>query len=278
MDTFRMWMDADSDEAGHGRDHDAADAQARSVDDGRTYWRRRFFILCAGVVALGVCAWLFPGARQPSAHEVAATRASMAALAKRQAVPPAATGAAWPVPSPSPSPSPSLSPSASPTPAAKLANAANAKQSTEPSTSDHPSPSPAASVAACAPGDIVLSLFTGQPSYPRGARPSFSIYAVATSAAACTMTYGAGSVQVIVTRHGQVVWDSAACKSSAASTVQFTPGVPQMLTMVWNREATQPAGCAGSLPPGSSGTLDAVVMSHGQSSSVRTFQVGGLPG
>ena len=76
---------------------------------------------------------------------------------------------------------------------------------------------------------------------------------------------------VIVTRHGQVVWDSAACKPAAVKAVRFTPGVPQVLTLMWNPEVTQPAGCAGSLPFGSSGTLDAVAMSHGQSSPVRAF-------
>ena len=141
-------------------------------------------------------------------------------------------------------------------------------------------PSRAASAAGgspCAPADIVLSLLTSQPSYARGERPSFSVYAVSTAAAACTLTYGAGSVQVVVTRHGHVVWDSAACERSAAAPVRFTLGVPQVVTMVWNPDAAQPAGCAGSLPAGASGTLDAVAMSDGQSSPVRAFKIGGLP-
>jgi hypothetical protein len=260
-----MWMDADSEEAAHGRDHDAVDDQGWNTDDGRTFWRRRFLILCGGVVALGACAWLFPGASQPTAHQVAATRASMAALAKRQALPPAASGPSWPVPSPSPSPtpSPSLSPSPSPAPTATLGGARK------------PGPESTSRTAACAPGDIVLSLFTGEPSYAKGARPSFSVYAVSTSSAPCTLTYGAGSVQLLVTRHGQVVWDSAACQPAPAKAELFTPGVPRMLTLVWNRAVARPSGCAGSLPAGRSGTLDAVAMSHGQSSSVRTFQVAG---
>ena len=90
-------------------------------------------------------------------------------------------------------------------------------------------------------------------------------------AAACTLPYGAGSVQVVVTWRGHVVWDSGACKSSAAKPVRFTLGVPQELTMIWNPKAAQPAGCAGSLPAGAAGTLDAVAMSDGQSSPVRSF-------
>ena len=270
-----MQMDADSDEEMSGDEYDGSRDEARELRDDRAYWRRRFFILCAGVVALGVCAWMFPGAHQPSARTAAATRASVAALAKRQALPPAAYGSAWPGPKSIGGPAPRTS-SASPTPSAKLANAA--AQAKKVSTAYHPSPVVSASGAAhdgCAPAGIVLSLFTSEASYPKGARPKFSVYAVSTSAAACTLPYGAGSVQVVVTWHGHVVWDSAACKLAAAQPVRFTLGVPQELTMTWNPRAAKPAGCAGSLPAGAAGTLDAVAMSDGQSSPVRTFTLGG---
>ena len=194
------------------------------------------------------------------------------ALAKQQALPPAAYGSAWPVPS-TPAASRTPPPTASAGPAA-----ATKSPRQKVSTADRPAPVPSASgrAGACAPADIVLSLFTSQSSYATGERPKFSVYAVSTSGAPCTLPYGAGSVQVVVTRHGHVVWDSAACEHSAVKPVQFTPGVPQLLTMVWNPTATEPAGCAGSLPAGTSGALDAVAMSDGQSSSVRTFKVGGL--
>ncbi|MGH3277801.1 MAG: hypothetical protein ACRDNW_01515 [Trebonia sp.] len=276
MHTFRMWTDADSDETGRGDDYGAGRDDGREQGDDRAFWRRRFFILCGGVVALGVCAWLFPGAHQPSKREAAAVSASMAALANRQVLPSAATGPAWPVASTLPDPYPTVSADA----ANATAKAAPAKQA---SSADHPKPttsgfpsSSAATVGACKPGDIVLSLFTSQPSYPKGAHPRFSIYAVSTSGTPCTLTYGAGSVQVIVTQHGHVVWDSAACKPAPAKQVRFTLGVPQVLTMVWNPQVTHPTGCAGSLPSGGSGTLDAVVMSHGQSSPVRAFKLSRL--
>jgi hypothetical protein len=78
-------------------------------------------------------------------------------------------------------------------------------------------------------------------------------------------------VRVVVTEHGQVVWDSSACKAAAAKPVQFQLGVPQLLTVSWNRQATGPSGCAGSLPAGATGTFDAVAQTAGQSSHVRTF-------
>ena len=213
-------MDADTDEEGRGDNYD--DASGSEVRDPRTYWRRRFFILCGGVIALGACTLLFPAVHQPSAHDAAATRASMAALAKQQALPSVAYGSAWPQPS---------KPAASPTPSAAVPTTKK-----KVSTARHPSPSPSASrnAAACARADVVLSLFTSQPSYAKGERPQFSVYAVSTAAAPCTLPYGGGSVQVVVTRHGHVVWDSAACKPAAAKPVQFTLGVPQVLTMVWN--------------------------------------------
>jgi hypothetical protein len=266
-----MGMDADSDEEVSGDEYGGSYDEGRDLSDDRAFWRRRFFILCAGVVALGVCAWMFPGAHQPSARTAAATRASVAALAKRQALPPAAYGSAWPGPKSIGSPTAKAS-SASPTASAKLPNAAG--QAKKVSTAYHPAPVVSASGGThggCAPADIVLSLFTGESSYPRGARPKFSVYAVSTSAAACTLPYGAGSVQVVVTWHGHVVWDSAACKPAAAQPVQFTLGVPQELTMIWNPKTAAPAGCAGSLPAGAAGTLDAVAMSDGQSSPVRAF-------
>ena len=117
----------------------------------------------------------------------------------------------------------------------------------------------------------MLSLFTSQASYSQDAQPQFNVYAVSTAASQCQMAYGAGSVRVIVTKNGQVVWDSAGCKPPAAKTVRFQRGVPQLLTISWNRHATSPSGCAGSLPAGAWGTFQAVAMITGQTSPVRTF-------
>jgi hypothetical protein len=263
-----MWTGADNDEAGCDDEYDASDDEVWDVDEDRAYWRRRFFILCGGVAALGVCAWLFPGAHQPSARTAAATRASMAALAERQALPSAAYGNAWSAPKPTAAATPKESPAVSAPARAKLANADK-----KVSTARHPSPVTSASGAAgaCAPADIVFSLFTSQSSYAKGEWPKFSVYAVSTSSAACTMQYGTDSVEVVVTRQGHVVWDSAACKASAAKPLRFTLGVPQVLTMAWDPKAAEPAGCAGTLPAGVSGTFDAVAMSHGQSSPVHPF-------
>jgi hypothetical protein len=270
-----MWMDAESDDEEVDGDGEASDEDAWDLTDDGAYWRRRFFMLCAGVVALGVCAWLFPGARQAPGTSAAA-RESMAAAATRQPLPPAAYGPAWP------GAAPAASPSASPSGSAKLAGKRKKLQQVStvyrPRSAGSPAASPGSAhggkaAAVCAPADIVLSLFTSQASYDRKARPRFDVYAVSTAAAGCTLTFGPGAVRVIVTSRGHVVWNSAACHPPAARPVRFTLGVPRLLTVTWNRGAARPAGCAGSLPAGFTGSLRAVAVSHGQSSPARAFRL-----
>jgi hypothetical protein len=260
-----MWNVADRDQ--DGRDDDDAPHDLGPVRDPSAYWRRRFFILGGGVALLGLCAWLFPGSHPAAPRASATARASMAALAKQGVIPSAAYGSAWPGPTPTKTAKPSPSPS--PT-------QATTKASAHPGASPSPgSTAAAAGGARCKPSDIVLSLFTAEPSFSRGARPKFDLYAVSTSSAACTLSYGPRSAHVVVTRHGRVVWDSAACKLAAATPVRFTLGVPQVLTISWNRQASKPSGCAGSLPAGTWGTFDAVAMTDGQSSPVRPFKLSG---
>ena len=280
LHTSRMRLEADGEEKRHGDDYDAeSDGPVYDEwwerDDDRAFWRRRFFILCAGVVGLGVCAWLLPGVHQPSKSVAAAASASMDVLAKQQGLPAAANGPAWPAPSSMASVYPTAG-TTSPSPTVSASPAATATP-TKTSTAYHPkataSPAPSgAKAGACAPANIVLSLFTSKPSYPKGANPSFSVYAVSTAATPCTLTYGAGAVEVVVTQQGHVLWNSAACKPAPAQAVHFTLGVPQVLTVAWNPASKQPAGCAGTLPTGTEAILDAVAMSHGRSSPVRSFK------
>jgi hypothetical protein len=229
--------------------------------DPSAYWRRRFFILGGGLAVLAVLAWQFTG-KGPSAGTPTADGSSMAALQAGDTLPSAAYG--------SPAAAPSLTTPAEIPPTTAPPVTPSAKQS-----SAKPKPSASASAGAagpsCAPGDIVLSLFTSQASYGQTAQPQFHVYAVSTASSPCQLPYGAGSVRVVVTRLGQVVWDSSACKPAAAKPVQFQLGVPQLLTVSWNRQATGPSGCAGSLAAGATGTFDAVAQTAGQSSHVSTF-------
>jgi hypothetical protein len=255
--------DADYDPPRGDADYDPPSGETRDAVDPSAYWRRRFFILAAGIAALGLCAWLIPGAHH-SAKTGAAAPQFAAALATRNTLPSAAYGPAY-APKPTSKPSPTVS--ETPTSAPRKQKAGLAGHS---SASASPS---ATGAARCAPRDIVLSLFTTAPGYAQNAVPTFDVYAVSTSATACTMIYGPGAVRVVVTRQGHVVWNSAACKPPPGSPVRFTRGVPQELTISWNRQATKPSGCAGFLTVGTGGTFDVVAMTAGQSSPVRTFSL-----
>jgi len=236
-----------------------AKRRSRRPADPSAYWRRRFFILGGGLAVLAVLAWQFTG-KGPSASTSAADRSSMAALQAGQTLPSAAYG--------SPAAAPSLTTPAEipPTTAAPVTPSATQSSATA-------SASASAAGSSCAPGDIVLTLVTSQASYGQTAQPEFHVYAVSTASKPCQLSYGAGSVRVVVTRQGQVVWDSSACRPAAAKPVQFQLGVPQLLTVSWNRQATSPSGCAGSLPAGATGTFAAVAQTAGQSSHVRTFRL-----
>jgi hypothetical protein len=260
-------MRKDADRYEDGEDDYDATPDPGAARDPDAYWRRRFCILGGGVVVVGLCVWLFPGAHHAAPRASATARASTAALDKRGELPPAAYGSTWPGPSPTPTPSAIKSPATA---------AGRGKAATRAYPDASPSPTPTVSGGAvkaprCAPSDIVLSLFTGQPSYGQSASPEFDVYAVSTSSAACALGYGPGSVQLVVTRQGRVVWDSAACKLPGDAAVRFTLGVPQVLSIAWNRQAKSPPGCAGTLPAGAWGTFDVVALADGQSSPVRTF-------
>jgi hypothetical protein len=220
------------------------------------YWRRRFFMLGGGLFALMLTAWLFSGGSSPSASPTAASRASMAAQESRGGLPSAAYGKVWPGLSPRRTATASAKPSHSAGPS--VARTTRRRSGT-------------AAGARCPASDVVLSLFTSQPSYGPAAQPRFDIYAVSTARGWCQLAYGPASIRVIVTRHGQVVWYSTACTSPAAGMAWFERGVPRLLTIAWNRGTTRPAGCAGSLSPGAWGTFEAVAMAYGQTSPVRSF-------
>ena len=239
---------------------------APAVDEGwdlgadRVYWRRRFLILCAGVVALGVCAWLIPGAHPPPARSAADARGSVAALNKRQVLPATAYGSAKANPAPA---VPSVPPSTAP---AKLA-------ATHPAAGRQPSRGRARRRAAVRAGQYRAQLVHQPGELCAGRHPAFSVYAVSTAAAACTLPFGAGAARVIVTRQRArgvgLGGMPAPCRQAGPLHARRSAGARADL----ESKATRPSGCGGSLTAGESGTFDAVAMSHGQSSPVRAFKI-----
>jgi hypothetical protein len=254
--------------------------------DPEAYWRRRFFILGGGLGAAMILAWVFgSGGPSPSASGTAAERAAAAARDSRTELPAAAYGTAWTTapatPSPSAQPSATTSPTARPSASPSALPSATQTLGAKDGTRGKPAATATATARAaagqssgaqCAPGNMVLSLFTSQPGYSPAQKPVFDVYAVSTQTRACTLAFGPSSVRVVVTRHGRVAWDSAACTAHGASArpVSFAQGVPQEVALTWNRKAAN-AGCSGSLVPGEWGTFQAVATADGHSTPARSF-------
>ncbi|MBO0806308.1 MAG: hypothetical protein J2P25_24940 [Nocardiopsaceae bacterium] len=246
---------------------------------------------------LMLLAWLLGGGGGGPSHQerkAAATRASAAAKKARRSLPRAAYGKPRGARA-SASAAPSLSSAGGLAAGSSSAGGSSADRSSARGSSADGSaargssaggsgatPSHSASGSAgasgssrhCQAGSIVLSLFTSQRSYRPGERPTFSVYAVSTSAQECRLRYGPAAVRVMVTRHGKVVWDSAACESTrqGARTTRLAPGVPREVALSWNREASA-RSCAGTLPRGEQGTFQAVAQADGRSSPVRSFRL-----
>jgi hypothetical protein len=256
--TFCMDPDTDSNRIGPGS-VEPGDADWRAwagiaghgaYGDPDSYWRRRVLILAGGLAVVGLITWGLSALLGAPSPVKAAGPGVPASLTARNTLPPAAYGAP-----------------------AGASRAASRPLSASAVTSSPPAASARqAGPGACAQGSVVVSLFTTQAEYGPAQEPRFLVYAVSTAPGACELTYGPSVVRIVVTRAGQVLWDSAACRprgQEPASAVQLAPGVPQMAAISWNRGAGTP-GCAGSLP---AGTLDAVAMADGRTSPVRTFTV-----
>jgi hypothetical protein len=222
--------------------------------DPDSYWRRRFFILAGGFAILCGMTW------------------GLSVL----------VGPAKPVQGNGPGNARAALPADGKLPAAYGVSAAPGKGA---AAKRRPSQGAAlVSPWACPPASIVLSLITSRARYGPGERPQFGVYAVSTAAVACDLVYGPSVVRVMVTSRGHVVWDSFACGSlvpaPAPEPARFTPGVPRVATVSWDRQAGT-AGCAGPAGAGAGagagavGTFDVVATTDGHSSPVSTFTLTG---
>jgi hypothetical protein len=237
--------------------------------DPESYWRRRFFILVGGLVLVGGITWVLSVMAGPVKPIQVAGKGHVgpsASLSVRDTLPAAAYGA--PSGAASAGGPSSGGASAAATPGAASSGSASGGGSAT---------APAASGRTCSPASIVLSLFTTQSRYSAGQQPRFEVYAVSTALGTCELAYGPSAVRVVVTRKGQVMWDSAACAPQGRAPValgpsRFTQGVPRVTAITWDRRASS-IGCAGAVPAGATGAFDAVAMADGMSSQVRAFSL-----
>jgi hypothetical protein len=238
-------------------------------EDPDAYWRRRFFILGGGLAVLMVLAWVFGGGG-PSrlSSKEAASHAAAAGREANSPLPAVALGSPSPLPSLSPSPSLSSPSPRSPRSPSSSSSAPPAQSALAATGSG--SPSPAASGPTCDRSGIVLSLFPSEPVYQPRQSPEFTIYAVSTSPSPCELSYGPGSVRVVVTEHGQVVWDSSSCKThEATSKASFSQGVPHEVSLSWDRQ-TKSCGTSARAEPG---TFQVDASADGRWTPVRSFKI-----
>jgi hypothetical protein len=227
-----------------------------------TYRRRRVLALLAGLGLIGLLAWAFaggggqpaapPAGSAPTYHllPAAASRSATASHRASAAPAPAHQEASGP-PSPSASPAASASGSAS-------AGLAGGLLTSE---------------GLCAPGTVVLSVFSTRPSYPGGQDPEFAVYAVSTAALPCTFDLGPGRLRLEVTYSGRVIWDSGDCaRSDNTWTARLRRGVPVLESITWNRTITLP-GCVTLASSVRAGTYQAQAWTASASSAVLSFRL-----
>jgi hypothetical protein len=253
------------------------DDGGEGADQPDAYWRRRVITLALGLGLLGVLAWGFSGGGGKPAASDPTTILPAAALGT--AIP----GLAATSPSPSASGSPgtpgaSPGPSATVSPSATQASSAASRSPRSPAAaqtrpSSGPPPAAAGPIGGhCAPGAVVLSLFTDRPSYGPDQFPRFEVYAVSTSSGSCA--FDPGQLQVVVLSSGRIVWDSADCNHGGGRTVELTRGVPAQAAVTWNRAITLP-GCQVLAPSARAGSYSVQARSATVESPARLFKITG---
>jgi hypothetical protein len=227
--------------------------------------------LLAGLALIGLLAWAFAGGggktpTQPEGssrtyHPVSAAAASLSAAASAHAA--ASAGS----------------------PGSSASAAARALASGLPSPSANAAASPGASASAgledgqltpdglCAPGTVVLSLFSTRNSYSGGQDPKFAVYAVSTAAGVCTFDIGPGKLHLEVMSSGRVIWDSGDCARSDSTWVaRLRRGIPVLESITWNRAITLP-GCVTLASSARAGDYQAQAWTAAVSSAVLSFRL-----
>ena len=229
--------------------------------------------LIAGLALIGLLAWAFAGGggKPPTSPEgssgnshlvpAAASRSATAlgGAASRSA---AASGRAADSSASARPLAPGL-PSASAAPAASPGGSAPADQV----------PGELTPAGLCAPGTVVLSVFSTKPSYSGGQDPKFSVYAVSTAAGACTFDLGPGRLHLEVMSEGRVIWDSGDCaRSDSTWTARLSRGIPVLESITWNRTITLP-GCVTLASSARAGAYQAQAWTASVSSEVLSFRL-----
>jgi len=127
----------------------------------------------------------------------------------------------------------------------------------------------------CAPGTVVLSVFSTRPRYSGGQDPKFAVYAVSTAVGSCTFDLGPGALHLEVMSSGRVIWDSGDCaRSDSTWMARLSRGVPVLESITWNRTITLP-GCVTLASSVRAGTYQAQASTASVASAVLSFRLAG---
>jgi hypothetical protein len=245
------------------------------------YWRRRVITLCAGLAVLAVLAWAFSGSgKAPSPVRKASPASTALPAAAYSSSPPASGGSSGSASAPAGSAAslpfsaatPGSSPAQSGTPSKKTAVRAAAAGA----GAGNVAPGGGSGVepdGSCAPGSVVLSLFTSRSSYSAGQYPGFQIYAVSTASRTCSFDVSPHRLHVQITSSGRVIWDSADCtKGEPNRAVRLRRGVPTEASVTWRRNISLP-GCVTVASSARAGSYQVQARDAAVASPVRSFKL-----
>jgi hypothetical protein len=243
--------------------HDDAFRDATGADPPETYWRRRVVALIAGFGLIGLLAWALAGGGGKSATPPAGSAQTyrlLPAVASHSA-------AAWRTAAAT---SPSARPGASGSPSPAATQTANAAGPLTPGPSPGAGQEPS---GLCAPGTVVLSVFSTRSSYSGREDPRFNVYAVSTAMLPCTFDLGPSTLHLEVMSSGRVIWDSGDCaRSDSTWTAKLSRGVPVVESITWSRTITLP-GCVTLTSSVRAGTYQARASTTSLASAVLSFRL-----
>ena len=285
---------SDYDNGGHydGAHHDGGQPDDRAQPE--AYWRRRVITLCAGLALLGLLAWAFSGgggkAPSKAAKSSQATGVLPAAAYSGSPTAPAVStsgsasaasvGSAATLPFPattssrgSGSSGGSSSSSGQPSVTASGSKAARAAANGAGPNKAQGNGSGVEPNGSCAPGSVVLSLFTSRTDYYAGEYPSFQVDAVSTASRTCSFDISPGKLHVEVMSSGRVIWDSADCsRGEPDRSVALRRGVPTEASATWRRIISLP-GCVTVASSARTGTYEVQAKDASVASPVRSFKL-----
>ena len=121
----------------------------------------------------------------------------------------------------------------------------------------------------------MLSLFSSKSDYYAGQYPRFDVYAVSTASRACSFDVSQGTLHVLVSSSGRVIWDSADCtRGEPNRTAELSRGVPTQESVTWNRTISLP-GCVTLASAARPGTYQVQARDATVASPVRAFKLVG---